>query len=319
VAEFALIDRLAGRLPTDGPGVVLSIGDDAALLDGLGDQQLVAATDTLNTGVHFLEDVDPFALGHKALAVNLSDLAAMGASPRWALLSLSLPEPDPDWLDDFADGFGALARANGVSLVGGDTCKGAMSIGVTVLGTVPPGQALLRGGAAAGDHVYVSGTLGDAALALRERLAGRRVAEPLARSLDLPKPELALGQGLRPLASACIDLSDGLLADLGHLARQSGLAARVELDRLPTSALLEAVAEEERLTLQLTGGEDYGLCFCAAPEREEAIGSLAASVGVTVTRIGEIEAGDGVRCVSASGGEWFPAVTGWEHFREAGS
>jgi thiamine-monophosphate kinase len=317
VAEFALIDRLARRVPTNGPGVVLSIGDDAALLDGFGDQQLVAATDTLNAGVHFLDDVDAFALGYKALAVNLSDMAAMGATPRWALLSLSLPDADPDWLDGFADGFGALARAHGVSLVGGDTCKGTLSIGVAVLGTVAPGQALRRDGAVLGDHVYVSGTLGDAALALQERLAGRFVAEPLARSLDFPKPELALGQGLRSLASACIDLSDGLLADLGHVARQSGLAARVALDRLPTSALLETVAEEERLTLQLTGGEDYGLCFCAAPEREEAIGSLAASLGVTVTRIGEIETGAGVRCLGADGGEWLPLLTGWEHFRES--
>ena len=315
MAEFALIDRLAGRVPTDGPGVVLSIGDDAAVLGGLGDQQLVAATDTLNAGIHFLDDVDPFSLGHKALAVNLSDLAAMGATPRWALLSLSLPDADPDWLDAFADGFGALARVHGVSLVGGDTCQGGMSIGVTVLGTVPPGQALRRGGAAAGDQIYVSGALGDAALALRERLAGRGVAGPLARALDFPEPQLALGQGLRPLASACIDLSDGLLADLGHVARQSGLAARVWLDRLPTSPFLEAVAGDERYTLQLGGGEDYGLCFSARPERQEAIGSLAASLGARVTRIGELETGAGIRCLRADGREFLAGETGWEHFR----
>ena len=319
MAEFALIDRLAGRVPTDGPGVVLSIGDDAAVLAGLGDQQLVAATDTLNAGIHFLDDVSPFALGHKALAVNLSDLAAMGATPRWALLNLSLDHPDPDWLDAFADGFAALARKHGVSLVGGDTCRGALSLGVTVLGTVPPGEALCRSGAAAGDRVYVSGTLGDAALALRERLAGRPVTESLARALDFPEPELALGKGLRPLASACIDLSDGLLADLGHLARESGLAARVELKLLPTSRSLEAMDEDERFALQLAGGEDYGLCFSAAPERQVAILALAASLGVTVTPIGELEAGTGIRCLRRDGSEWLPTRTGWEHFRESES
>lgn len=319
MAEFALIDRLAGRVPTDGPGVVLSIGDDAALLDGLGDQQLVAATDTLNAGVHFLDDASPEALGHKALAVNLSDLAAMGAMPRWALLTLSLETPDPDWLNAFADGFGALARKHGVSLVGGDTCAGRTSIGVTVLGTVPPGQALRRDGAREGDRVFVSGTLGDAALALRERLAGRRVIEPLARALDLPAPQLALGEGLRSLASACIDLSDGLLADLGHVVRQSGLAAKLELERLPTSPALQAIAGDERFRLQLTGGEDYGLCFCAGPERQGAILSLAASLGVTVTLIGELEAGAGVRCQRGDGSEFFSGAPGWEHFREPAS
>jgi thiamine-monophosphate kinase len=316
VAEFALIDRLAERVPTDGPGVVLSIGDDAAVLGDLGDELLVAATDTMNAGVHFLDDVSPVALGHKSLAVNLSDLAAMGARPRWALLNLSLPHADPNWLDAFADGFGALAREHEVSLVGGDTCEGAMSIGVTVLGTVPPGQALRRDGAAIGDDIYVSGNLGDAALALRERLAGRLVAEQDARALDFPEPELALGRGLRSQASACIDLSDGLLSDLGHVARQSGLAARVELERLPTSPSLAAIAEDDRFTLQLTGGEDYGLCFCAAPEREKAIRSLAAAEGTRVTRIGQIEAGAGIRCLHPDGSEWLPAASGWEHFRE---
>lgn len=317
MAEFALIDRLARRVPTDGPGVVLSIGDDAALLDDLGGEHLVAATDTLNIGVHFLDGACPRSLGHKSLAVNLSDLAAMGARPRWALLNLSLPEADTGWLDAFADGFGALARAHGVCLVGGDTCRGSMSIGVTVLGTVPPGQALRRDGARAGDCIFVSGTLGDAALALRERLAGRAVSEALARSLDFPDPELALGAGLRSLASACIDLSDGLLADLGHVAGQSGLGARVELARLPASPSLLAIPDHERFGLQVAGGEDYGLCFCAGPERQEEIRSLAASLGVAVTMIGTLQAGEGVRCLRPDGSERSYGPAGWEHFGES--
>jgi thiamine-monophosphate kinase len=317
VLEFALIDRLAGRVPTEGPGVVLSLGDDAALLAGLEDDQLVAATDTLNVGIHFLAGTDPVSLGHKALAVNLSDLAAMGATPRWALLNLSLPDADPDWLDAFADGFGALARAHGVTLVGGDTCRGSLSLGVTVLGAVPPGQALRRDGAGVGDRIYVSGTLGDAALALRERLAGRAVDQALARALDFPEPQLALGKGLRTLASAAIDLSDGLLADLGHVARQSRVAARVDLERLPTSEGLQSEAEDDRFTLQLTGGEDYGLCFCAPPEQEGVIEALAASLGVPLTGIGEIESGTGVRCVAGDGSRFLPGEAGWEHFRDA--
>lgn len=317
MAEFALIDRLAGRVPTEGPGVILSVGDDAALLDGLGGEQLVAATDTLNVGVHFLADVDPAALGHKALAVNLSDLAAMGATPRWALLNLSLPQADPAWLDAFADGFGALARAHGVALVGGDTCQGSLSLGVTVLGAVPPGEALRRDGAGVGDRIYVSGTLGDAALALRDRLAGRAVEEPLARALDYPEPQLALGVALRGTATAAIDLSDGLLADLGHVARQSKVGARVDLERLPASPSLRSLAEDDRYILQLTGGEDYGLCFCAPPEREGALEALAATLGVTLTRIGEIEAGAGVRCLAADGSPFLPGSGAWEHFRDA--
>lgn len=319
MSEFALIDRLAGRVPTSGPGVALSIGDDAAVLAGIDDQQLVACTDTLNVGTHFTDDARPGALGHKALAVNLSDVAAMGASPRWALLNLSLPDADAGWLDAFADGFGALARAHGVSLVGGDTCRGALSISVTVLGVVPPGSALRRDRAHAGDRVFVSGTLGDAALGLRERLAGRPVDATLARALDQPEPQVPLGEGLRLLASACIDLSDGLLADLGHLVRQSGLAARVDLHRLPASSFLQALPEPERFDLQLAGGEDYGLCFTAAPARQGEIESLAASLGVPVARIGELEPGSGIRCLHRDGRGFQPGKVGWEHFREADS
>jgi thiamine-monophosphate kinase len=319
VAEFALIDRLARHVPTSGPGVRLSLGDDAALLDPPAGQELVACTDTMNVGVHFLDDSDPRSLGHKVLAVNLSDLAAMGARPCWALLNLSLPRADEAWLDAFAQGFGDLARQFQVCLVGGDTCSGAFSLGVTLLGTVPPGQALRRDGARVGDRVFVSGTLGDAALALRKRLAGGKVDARLGEALDRPRPQVALGAGLRPLATACIDLSDGLLADLGHVVCASGVGARLSLDRLPASSALRCLPEHERRSLQLGGGEDYGLCFTAAPEREGEIQALAASLNVTVTRIGSIEAGDAIRCFLEDGSEFHPGDAGWEHFSQDAS
>lgn len=314
VAEFALIDRLARAVPVQGEGVVRSIGDDAAVLSPAEGRELVVATDTLNEGVHFLPGADPEALGHKALAVNLSDLAAMGARARWALLSLSLPAADGAWIDSFARGFAGLAGRFNVALVGGDTCSGPLSVSVTILGDVPCGQAIGRDGSAAGDLVFVSGPLGDAALALRRRLAKQPCDAELDRALDRPEPHLELGRRLRGLATSCIDLSDGLLSDLGHMARASGLGAELHLDLLPASPAVSALSREDRWTLQLTGGDDYGLCFSVPESALHKIGELGRDLGLVVSQVGRMTIGDRVRCLDPEQVEWTPATSAWEHF-----
>ncbi len=314
IAEFSLIERLMRVIPVQGAGVACSIGDDAAILSPTAGRELVVATDTLNEGIHFLPGADPQALGHKALAVNLSDIAAMGARPRWALLSLSLPVADKNWVDGFASGFAQLAKQHGVTLVGGDTCSGPLSVTVVMLGDVPAGEALRRDTAEAGDLVYVSGMLGDAALALRERLAGCPATAELDQALDCPGPQLELGRRLRGLASACIDLSDGLLADLGHLVRASGLGAELQLDQLPASPHLGALSDAERWALQLAGGDDYGLCFSIPESGSTVMQDISRDLGVKLTQVGRLVPGTRVKCLNAEQEEWAPPTQGWEHF-----
>lgn len=276
---------------------------------------LVAATDTLNEGVHFSPGAAPDGLGHKLLAVNLSDLAAMGAVPRWALMNLTLPEADEGWIDAFAAGFAALAGRYGVRLIGGDTCAGPRAFSLTLLGTHAPGSALRRSTARRGDRVFVSGTLGDAALALHRRLAGDEALPPgLAAALDRPEPRVDLGAALCGIATACIDLSDGLLADLGHLARASGLGATLELDRFPHSQHLAAEPPGLRWDLALCGGEDYELCFCVPPERVDDVAELGERLGLGLTAIGVMTDNPGVRCLDPDGTEYLPAKRPWEHF-----
>lgn len=317
MAEFALIDRIRARLPPARDDVLLGIGDDAALLRVPAGMALAVATDTLNAGVHFPHAATPAAIGWKALAVNLSDLAAMGATPAWCTLSLSLPLPQADaaWLDGFLDGFLALAREHGLALVGGDTTRGPLSICVTVHGFVDPRHALRRDGARLGDDVWVTGTLGDAALALAQLQAGGAADPALLARLDRPTPRIAFGSGLRGVAHACIDLSDGLLQDLGHVCRASGGGAEISLDALPASpALLSLSTAETRIGGQATGGDDYELCFTASPSSRGAIAAIAASSGVPATRIGRIVAGAGVRALLGDGSEWLPPRGGYAHF-----
>ncbi|ASR43569.1 thiamine-phosphate kinase [Xanthomonas citri pv. mangiferaeindicae] len=313
--EFALIDRIRARVVQRGD-VVLGIGDDAALLAPEPGAQLVVAMDTLNVGVHFPDDTAAADIGWKALAVNLSDLAAMGARPAWCTLSLSLPAPDAGWIDAFLDGFDALARPHAVALVGGDTTRGPLSVCVTVHGFVAPGHALRRDGAQVGDDVWVSGTLGDAAAALAQWTQGGARDAELRRRLDRPDPRLALGQALVTHAHAAIDVSDGLLADLGHLCRASGVAAQVDVDALPASeALRREIADPGRhRTLQATGGDDYELCFTAPPHVRAEIAAVARACSTPVTRIGCIVAGDGVVARTGDGAAWTPARAGWDHF-----
>ena len=311
--EFDLIARIRERVPAR-DDVLLGIGDDAALLHVPRGQLLVVATDTLNAGVHFPDETVASDVGWKALAVNLSDLAAMGAQPAWCTLSLSLPAADAAWLDGFLDGFLALAAQHGVALVGGDTTRGPLSICVTVHGWVEPGRALRRDAAQAGDDVWVSGTLGDAAAALVQWRASAAVDPTLRARLDRPTPRVALGRALADCARACVDVSDGLLADLGHVCAASGVAAELQVDALPASDVLAATFDAGvRWQLQATGGDDYELCFTAAFDQRARVESLAAASGAGVTRVGRIVAGAGVRA-TAGGESWQSGRAGYAHF-----
>jgi thiamine-monophosphate kinase len=309
LGEFALIDRYFRDRGAQRADVLLGVGDDGALLRLPPGEDLVAVSDTLVDGVHFPSGSDPRSVGHRALAVNLSDIAAMGGTPRWALLSLTLPSVDEAWLEAFAAGFGDLALGHGVALVGGDTTRGPLTIGVQVLGSVPAGQGLRRSGARAGDALFVSGTPGDAAAGLAS-LMGRSegtddptdAAAFEARFL-FPTPRVALGQALLPLASACIDVSDGLVGDLGKLAAASGCAAVLDVDALPSTAPRHCV---------LHGGDDYELLFTVPPARVAAVAALPG-----VTRIGEMRAGDGVTLREAGRETAAASVAGpagYDHF-----
>ena len=290
--EFNLIDLIQRHSPVG--DAVVGIGDDAAVLDSgfLSGRQLVTCVDQSVAGRHFPDDTPPFSVGHKSLAVNLSDMAAMGATPHHALLTLSLPEASSDWLDEFMGGFSALARECNVQLVGGDTCRGPLAISVTLIGSVPVGQALLRNAATAGDLIAVSGFLGEAACALDCVLSGEACSPQLLTRLNEPQPRLALGQGLRQLATACIDISDGLVSDLGHILQASAVGADLAIDTLPLSDELRHQAGRDRaLGYAMTGGDDYELCFCLPPASMSQLETLAARVGVPVQCIGEVRSG----------------------------
>ncbi len=313
MAEFHLIDRIRARATTR-DDVVLGIGDDAAILRPPSGKQLVVTADTLNAGVHFPETTKPEDIGWKTLAVNLSDLAAMGAQPAWCTLSLSLPESDPLWLESFLDGFLELAAQHGIVVIGGDTTRGPLSLGVTAIGFVESGCALRRDGARAGDDVWVTGTLGDAAAALQSLFAGAALDRTMRARLDRPTPRIEAGQRLVGLANACIDVSDGLLADLGHICARSGVGAEIGLEALPASPALQRFPPAMRHAWQATGGDDYELCFTAPQSRREEIRVAAAAVEIPVTRIGNIVAGQGVRALDADGNPWQPPRAGYTHF-----
>lgn len=285
--EFDLIRRYFAR-PT--PSAILGPGDDGALLQPSPGQQLVVSTDMLVAGTHFFPDTPPDDLGWKTLAVNVSDLAAMGATPRWATLAASLPEADENWIAAFAAGFFACAHHFGLDVVGGDTTQGPLNFCVTVLGEVPPGAALRRSGASLSDDIWVSGQPGLAALGLRFLQQGIELPDTwksrCLSALHRPHPRVDLGLALRGKASAAIDVSDGLLADLGHIAEASGLMAELSLDALP--ALPEGVDHDTALACQLAGGDDYELCFTAAPSQRETLTTLAALLALPLTRIGRM-------------------------------
>ena len=319
-SEFSLIERIRARARLLAGGaredVLLGIGDDAALLRVPEGHELVLSTDTLVSGVHFPEDTAPADIGWKALAVNLSDLAAMGATPAWISLALTLPEPDIDWLDYFIDGLCELAEEHGVALVGGDTTRGPLSITIAAHGFVPAGQALRRAGARVHDDVWVTGTIGDAAGALKQWQAGGMQSAKLRYRLDRPTPRIAAGLALRGLATSAIDLSDGLAGDLGHLLRASEAGAELELGRLPTSLTLAEhfAGDDARWRLQLTGGDDYELCFTAAPADAFAIEQALAACELNATVVGRITAEPGLRLLQPDGAAFELESGGFEHF-----
>ncbi len=312
--EFALIARHFTRPVRQ---AALGVGDDCALLQPTAGQQLAVSSDMLVEGRHFLATVPPERLGHKALAVNLSDLAACGAQPLAFTLALALPRVDDVFLAGFARGLHALADAHGIELVGGDTTAGPLNICITVFGQVPAGQALLRSGARAGDELWVSGQLGDARLALeafRGQVALGADFDRVRLAMEQPQPRVALGLALRGLASSAIDLSDGLVGDLGHVLRASGVGATLQLAALPRSALLAAQPVALQQQCLLAGGDDYELLFTAAPAQQAAVRAAAASAGVPVHCIGRIDAAPGLRVLDADGqplpGDW----RGFDHF-----
>jgi thiamine-monophosphate kinase len=314
-SEFALIERCFARRARQKsePGqTTLGIGDDAALLKPAPGHELVVSTDLLVEGTHFFPDVDPADLGWKTLAVNVSDMAAMGATPRWATLGIAVPVSSPDWMDAFASGFFECAERYGVELVGGDTTRGPRCLAVTIFGELPAGTALRRDGARAGDSLWVSGCPGRAAQGLA-CLEGRLTLDEPARgeclaALHRPQPRLALGLGLRGLASAAIDVSDGLLADLGHILERSGVAAEVCYAVPPAPTFSRET--------WLAGGDDYELLFTCAPQHDAAVAALGARLGLPLQRIGQIlaEPAGSLRVVDAAGADITPARRGFDHF-----
>ena len=326
MGEFDLIARYFTRPARPDGAVALGVGDDCALLAPAPGMQLAVSSDMLVEGRHFFAGTDPERLGHKALAVNLSDLAACGARPLAFTLALALPQVDAAWLEGFSRGLLQLADTHGCELVGGDTTQGPLNICITVFGEVPAGQALLRSGARPGDDIYVSGTLGDARLAL-EALQGHITlpADVLAAArlrLEQPTPRVALGQALRGVASSALDVSDGLLGDLGHILRASGTGACIDTsittDLIASSALpISARGQFDPELLHqctLAGGDDYELAFTAPVARRAAVAAAALASSTPVTRIGRIEAGPGLRLVDAQGQPVVQRYASFDHF-----
>lgn len=318
LSEFDLIKHYFQR-PQPGRAV-LGIGDDCALLAPSPGMQMAVSCDMLVEGRHFFAGADPRMLGHKSLAVNLSDLAAMGATPRAFNLALSLPAADRDWLAGFSAGLFALADAHQCELIGGDTTKGPLNICITVFGDVAPGHALLRNAAKAGDDIWISGSLGDARLALalyRDELApGAADLAAAAQRMHAPTPRVALGMALAQLAAgiAALDISDGLVGDLGHILAASGVGATLNVDALPAGPVLATMPTELKRRFCAAGGDDYELCFTAPASMRAAVVAAAARAATPVTRVGAIEAAPGLRLVDASGAALDLKLAGFDHF-----
>lgn len=318
-SEFDLIQHYFKKARND---AVLGIGDDAALISVTPGHELALSTDTLVSGRHFFADANPHQLGHKSLAVNLSDMAAMGANPRWAMLALTLPEElakHPSWLAQFSEGFFALADKHRVQLIGGDTTAGPLAICVQIIGEVPAGQALRRSGAKPGDDIWVSGQLGSAALALKHELQQITLesgeAAQCLPALLTPIARVELGQRLIGLAHSAIDISDGLLADLGHILENSRQAACIYLEDIPcVIPLKRRIPQSIALQCLLAGGDDYELCFTASKAQHEPIVQLAATMQLPLTHIGEIVSGTGLIVKDAQGNSITMDIRGYDHF-----
>lgn len=318
LSEFQLIAQYFTRPVRDTARVPLGVGDDCALVAPSPGMQLAISSDMLVEGRHFFPGADPASLGHKCLAVNLSDLAAMGARPLGFTLALALPEADERWLAAFAGGLLALADAHQCELIGGDTTRGPLNICITIFGEVPPGLALRRDAARDGDDIWISGTLGDARLALagyRGELAlDARALESAGRRMHAPAPRVALGLALRGIARAAIDISDGLAGDLGHILERSQCGATLFADELPCGPLLALQDIDLRRRFALAGGDDYELCFTAPPERRDEVLAASRASGTPVTRAGRIEAAPGLRLAGADGAALDLTLTSFDHF-----
>ncbi|GAB3538920.1 thiamine-phosphate kinase [Noviherbaspirillum agri] len=318
LSEFDLIAQYFTRPIRNTQRIPLGVGDDCALLSPTSGMQLAISTDMLVEGRHFFPDPDPFSLGHKCLAVNLSDLAAMGAEPVGFSLALALPDARPEWLAPFAEGMLTLADLHRCELIGGDTTKGPLNICITVFGEVPPGQALRRDGARAGDDIWISGTLGDARLALaacnREVMLDAPQFEQASARLHAPTPRVPLGIALRGIANAAIDLSDGLVGDLGHILERSQAGATLAVDALPFGPVLSQQTQDMRRHFALAGGDDYELCFTVPQARRDAVLAAAQRAGVAVTRVGSIDAAPGLRLVDGTGALLDLRLHSFDHF-----
>lgn len=312
--EFDLIAQIRARVRDSDPGLLLGIGDDAAVFLPTPGMAMVSTTDSLVAGQHFHRDWPAADIGHLALAVNLSDLAAMGASPRWALLALTLPQADSRWLDGFLDGFLGLAEASGTSLIGGNLAAGPMNLGVQLIGEVAASGYVSRHGARPGDALLVTGSLGDAAAALR---LGEQAGADLQQRLHRPQPRLLAGRVLAARASAMIDVSDGLLADLGHLLGEN-LGAEIELARLPTSQALQSAfsADEVRWPLQLAGGNDYELLLSARPEQVAELQQALQALNLDLSVIGQVTDHGRIDCWRPDGSLLLLEREGWDHFED---
>jgi thiamine-monophosphate kinase len=322
--EFELIAEISQRIATRND-VLLGIGDDCALVQPRPGKTLAISTDTLVSGVHFFAKTEPYLIGYKALAVNLSDLAAMGAKPLWYTLNLTLPNADLAFASELTRGMHTLAVEHGAGLIGGDTTAGPLTISITVIGELDSGCGLKRSGAQIGDAVYVSGTLGDAAGALRLRQQNSPEPMWLAQRMDQPTPRVALGRAIAAFASSAIDISDGLLADLGHICKQSHCCARVFAERLPLSQeLLSTLGQELAMQCALSGGDDYELCFTANPAFEAQLEKIAAALALKISRIGTIahalesttQQSNRVQVLDAKGAELAVLRRGYQHFIE---
>lgn len=317
MSEFSLIKRYFTRAT---PGAILGVGDDAAMVQVGNGMELAISTDMLVSGTHFFADADPYMLGHKALAVNISDMAAMGAQPRWATLALSLPNEDEKWLAQFSAGFFSLADQFNVELIGGDTTRGPLNLCITILGEVPQGKALRRDGAQVGDEIWVSGSIGDAALVLAYMQGKLQLSEAVikaaAPALHQPQPRVSLGLALRGLAHSAIDISDGLLADLGHILERSKVGAELQFASLPASLHLQPyLAEAAGRQCLLAGGDDYELCFTASASRHAEIMQLATQLALPLTNIGKVIAGRGCIVKGTDGSVMQIEEKGYEHFK----
>lgn len=317
ISEFNLITRYFTR-PAQNPLISLGNGDDCALFRPGDGMQLAISSDMLVSGRHFFPDADPFYLGHKSLAVNLSDLAAMGAKPLAFTLSLALPDTNEAWLSRFSEGLFALANKYHCDLIGGDTTKGPLTISITILGEVPLEQALRRDNAKAGDDIWVSGTLGDARLALaayqHEVQLHQDAHQIAAKRMHQPEPRVTLGQALRTFAHTAIDISDGLIGDLQHILNKSHIGATINVDNLPVGEILSQQSQVLQRQYALSGGDDYEICFTASQEHHAAILAISQQTGTPVTCIGQIDAAPGLRFIDQHKTPLDLHYTSFDHF-----